>query len=473
MVNTNTIAILLCLTAATVSQQSYQLVWSDEFNGNTLDRSKWQHEVTCSPQNHEHQCYTTSEKNVAVRNGSLFITAQIENGGNNKKYSSGRINTKHSFAWKYGKFEARARLPEGQYLWPALWMLPRDYVYGGWPTSGEIDIMENRGGQNREHSSALHFGSSWPNNRYESNRRTVAADLTKDFHTYGAIWTDKSIQFMLDGQVWHTISLQKMFNNPGAKSYTKNGQPFDQPFFFLINLAVGGDFFGGNSGAITTNIARSWPNNKFEIDYVRVYQLKDGVVAPPVPAPAPVPAPSTSTPAPTVSSTTCQNMFNGLKCRTTTRDVAALDAARVKAARDWLCTGHPEYCEEISGSGKFVGCNRLEQLSYAMNGYYSEYSGSQGQGACNFNGLGKLYSTSSTKQSTATPTSTVSNCPAGQQSCEDVLFGTTCYTPAGPFACVVGDDNKSHLCPKGLSACGKTCYPASQYNCVAGWLQRK
>jgi len=135
------VIIFLCFVLA-ISAQQYSQVWSDEFNGNSLDLSKWQYEVNCDGGgNNELQCYTSNSKNLKVSDGRLHITVVPEN-YNGKKYTSARINTKGKAAWKYGRFDARAKLPNGIYIWPALWMMPRDSVYGGWAASGEIDIMK-------------------------------------------------------------------------------------------------------------------------------------------------------------------------------------------------------------------------------------------------------------------------------------------------------------------------------------------
>jgi len=116
----------LFLSLAIFASAEYKLVWQDEFNGNSLDLSKWQYEVDCNGGgNNELQCYTNHASNVQVRDGSLFVTARPEN-YNGKQYTSGRVNTKAAASWKYGKFEIRAKLPKGDYLWPALWLLPRD-----------------------------------------------------------------------------------------------------------------------------------------------------------------------------------------------------------------------------------------------------------------------------------------------------------------------------------------------------------
>jgi len=469
------------LVASSLAAQSYQLVWSDEFNGNSLDTSKWGYQNLCDGAgNNELECYTSRTQNVAVRNGTLVITPLVENYGG-RKYTSGRVSTSGKYSWKYGRFDVRAKIPDGIYLWPAIWMMPERSVYGSWALSGEIDIMENHGGQNREHSSTLHHGGQWPKNTNTgSGSRQASVDLTQDFHVYSAIWTPESIQFALDGDVYFTVSLQRSFNNAAAGSfpYANNGAPFDQNFHFIINLAIGGGFFGGNSQALTQDQARAWRSPEFLIDYARVYQLKDGVVAPPTPSPNPAPAPSTP------SSTTCQKMFDSLECRTSSNDINRIDAGKISGARNWLCTAQPKYCQDIGQGAIYSSCNAAEQISYAMNGYYRDFKSSQGNGACDFGGLGgvhapktssttKAASTTKASSTTKAAASTTVNCPSGESACHDALWGSVCYRTDGPFSCVRGDDNLSHLCPKGRSACGAACYPADQYRCSGGWLSRK
>jgi len=449
---------IVAMALAVSAQQSYQLVWSDEFNGNSLDLSKWQYEVNCDGGgNNELQCYTGGTRNIAVRDGNLVITARVED-YNGKKYTSGRINTKNTAAWKYGRFEARARLPEGIYAWPALWMMPRDSVYGSWAASGEIDIMENRGGQNTEHSSTLHFGAGWPNNKYEgSGSRYASQDLTKDFHVYACEWTPQSIKFFIDGVNFHTMQLS---SRSYGSLYNHNGAPFDQYFFFIINFAVGGGFFGANANALTQAQARAWPSPNFYVDYVRVYQLKDGVNPNPVPAPSSVPTP-TPTPSTTSGSTgnnnggcasgacggasCCNDQNNGQQCYNAGQYSCPVDGA----------TNKNQLCPTNYGA-----CNKA---CYDPNTYHCANGGLQ---------PGKGANTPAPTPSTYNPPATTKsdNCQSGSATCEDAVFGSQCYVTSGQFACVKGNDNKNHLCPKNTLACGSACYPTSKYQCVNGWL---
>jgi len=278
--------IVACFIFA-ISAQQYAQVWSDEFSGNSLDLTKWKYEVNCDGGgNNELQCYTSNSKNLRVSDGHLYITVVPEN-INGKKYSSARINTKGKAAWKYGRFDARAKLPNGIYLWPALWMMPRDSVYGGWAASGEIDIMENHGGQNSDQQSTIHYGGSWPNNVYQgSGPQVMPFDMTADFHNYSLVWTPDLLQFYVDERLFHTENLVRDFwSGRGSSPYRAPRQPFDQYFYYIINLAVGGGFFGGNANSLTSDQAQNWANPTLVIDFVRVSQLIGSPIVSPLPVP--------------------------------------------------------------------------------------------------------------------------------------------------------------------------------------------
>jgi len=310
--STQILLFLFLFLGISTAANTYQLVWSDEFDGNVLDSTKWQKEVNCDGGgNNELQCYTDRASNVEVSGGFLKVTAKPET-YNGKSYTSGRINTKGKAAWKYGRFDIKAKLPKGDYLWPALWMLPRDSVYGGWAASGEIDIMEARGQLNKQTSATLHYGGSWPNNVYKgSGGVNYDFDFSEDFHVFSCLWEADQIQFLVDGTVFYTADLnQNFFSGKGKSPYNANRQPFDQPFFFLINLAVGGGFFGAESNSLTAAAAQKWASPQLVVDYVRVYQKTDSSAI--VPPPAPVP--STSSTQSPVKDTACVNKCNGQSC---------------------------------------------------------------------------------------------------------------------------------------------------------------
>jgi len=277
----------------TKNYDGFKLVFSDEFDGNSLDRSKWEPEVNCwGGGNAEKQCYVDHPETIFVQDGKLHLKAIYKGAyqlnGNDKctlnnenscswtqPFISGRINTKKAnLAWKYGKVRVKALLPSGPFLWPAIWMLPQDDVYGTWAASGEIDIMEARGQDPDIISQCIHYGGQWPNNIY-SDKLTTVSNAQNNWHVYGIDWTQDSLIFSIDDNPTYTINLNRSFySGKGDNPYTGNRQPFDQRFHLLLNLAVGGGFFDGNKyGAFDpAGHSRQWSRPELIIDYVRVYQ---------------------------------------------------------------------------------------------------------------------------------------------------------------------------------------------------------
>ncbi len=281
----------------------WQLVWSDEFDGSGIDSSKWTREVNCAGGgNNEKQCYTDSPENAFVADGKLHIVALPAAEGSPQPYTSARLNTKYQGDFKYGRFEVRAKLPSGQGAWPAFWMLPTDEVYGGWPKSGEIDIMEavNLKTVNAEGVveanvyGTLHYGRDWPNNENSGKAYLLPDNINPadDFHTYAIEWQEGEIRWYIDGYLYQTQMASKVrFNSrdeaiglshrgwfaeyyniaTGALETQWNAAPFDQRFHLLLNLAV-----GGNWPENVNNLgidAEAFANGQtYAIDYVRVYQ---------------------------------------------------------------------------------------------------------------------------------------------------------------------------------------------------------
>ncbi len=247
-------------------KQKWSLVWSDEFDGNGLpDPSKWGYDAgdgcpnICGWGNNELQYYSVGRlENSRVENGRLVIEARRETTGT-RQYSSARLVSKHKGYWTYGRIEVRAQLPRGRGVWPAIWMLPTDWKYGGWPRSGEIDIMEFVGYQPDSIYGTVHTQAFNHTLGTQVSGRIFADDLSSSFHTYGIEWDDEKIDFLFDGKKFHT--------------FTNNGQgvdawPFDQAFHLVLNVAVGGNW-GGKMGVDET----IWPQQML-VDYVRVYQQK-------------------------------------------------------------------------------------------------------------------------------------------------------------------------------------------------------
>lgn len=244
------------------AEEDWTLVWQDEFEEDEIDFTKWAVEENGhGGGNEELQYYLDRSKNIRTENGHLVIEAHRERinvAGVVKEYSSGRIRTKRRHAWTYGRFEVRAKLPRGQGLWPAVWMLPEDNRYGGWAASGEIDIVEAKGNDSRTIHGSLHFGGEWPENEHNTKAYRLETDTSKAFHTFALEWSPEEIRWYVDGVVYHRFRGW----HSSAAGYPA---PFDQPFHLILNLAVGGRF-GGNPDSRTPFPAR------MIVDWVRVYQ---------------------------------------------------------------------------------------------------------------------------------------------------------------------------------------------------------
>lgn len=235
----------------------WQLVWNDEFNGLALDSSKWSYEVNGDGGgNNELQYYTDRYQNSYVDSGSLAIVARKETYVT-KKYTSARLRTKYRGDWKYGKFIIRAKLPSGVGTWPAIWMLPTDWVYGGWPASGEIDIMEHVGYDQDMIHGSTHCQKYYFKIGTQKTATVKIAGVSSQFHTYGLDWYPDSMEFFVDGNKYFTT-----YNDGSGWQ----GWPFDQRFHCILNIAVGGDW-GGAKG-VDDNI---FPQTML-VDYIRVYR---------------------------------------------------------------------------------------------------------------------------------------------------------------------------------------------------------
>lgn len=236
------------------------LIWSDEFNYNGLpDSAKWKYDVGGDGYgNKEDQFYTKNRtENARVENGNLIIEARKEN-WNKNKYTSARLLTKGKFSFKYGIVEVRAKLSKGRGTWPAIWMLSEKMQ--NWPEDGEIDIMEHVGFNQGFIHASVHTKKY---NHVIGTQKTdtlVVNDASEKFHIYKCDWSPEKIDIYVDDQKYFTY-----INN--EKTY--EAWPFDQPFFILLNQAVGGNW-GGQKG-----IDDSVFPQKFYIDYVRVYKDKN------------------------------------------------------------------------------------------------------------------------------------------------------------------------------------------------------
>lgn len=241
------------------------LVWSEEFDDTQLDPETWFFENGNGSQygltdwgNNELQWYL--EDNATIDNGVLVVTAKQES-SNGKNYTSARLHTRDRVAVRYGRIEARMKLPAGKGMWPAFWMLPQNDAYGTWAASGEIDIMEAVNmGVNDEYKvhGTLHHGGEWPNNVQSGNELIVSIDNTLDFHEYALEWDVDEMRWYVDGQLFAT---QNNWSTPSAPFPA----PFDETFYIVLNIAVGGNWPGSPDS--TTVFPQT-----MEVDYIRVYE---------------------------------------------------------------------------------------------------------------------------------------------------------------------------------------------------------
>ncbi|MFZ9011891.1 MAG: Ig-like domain-containing protein, partial [Anaerohalosphaeraceae bacterium] len=247
---------------------AYQLVWSDEFDGTSLNTANWSYQDgdgcpnLCGWGNNELQWYRS--QNTTVSGGNLIITAKEESYGG-RDYTSGKIISRYKQDFLYGRMEARIQVPTGGGIWPAFWMMPTDEVYGGWAASGEIDIMETC--NNTDYiGGTIHYGGNWPDNRYSGgNYSPGGMDFSDAFHVYTIEWDLDEIRWYVDDILYSTktSSLWYSDSDPGNPR-----APFDQEFYFILNVAVGGNYTGCTSSGC---ISASFPQQML-VDYVRVYQ---------------------------------------------------------------------------------------------------------------------------------------------------------------------------------------------------------
>lgn len=274
-------------------EAGWRLVWQDEFDGTVIDRMNWDFDVGCwGGGNNERQCYRDDRRNASIKDGKLVITALPEthtgpalpihmreeaddpDARATKPYTSARLVTRGKAAWKYGRIEVRAKLPQGQGTWPAIWMLPESNAYGGWAASGEIDVMEAvnlgtlcdecPGGLESTILGTLHFGGLWPDNALDSSEM-YAPEVLEGFNTFGIVWKPGRIDWTFNGKVFARKDADAWWSanskNPDA--------PFDQHFHLILNLAIGGNLpeRRGLGGVVSDG----FPKN-FEIDWVRVWK---------------------------------------------------------------------------------------------------------------------------------------------------------------------------------------------------------
>lgn len=274
----------------------WKLVWSDEFDGDQIDTTKWDFDIGNGFfdykshtwiegwGNEELQYYTREPENVSVKDSLLTIRA-VKESLHGCGYTSARLRTRKRdgtplFSKLYGKFEFRAKVPWGKGMWPALWLLPLDDKYGGWAASGEIDVMEIVGEKPHQTLGTIHFGSTFPERELVTHVYDIPNGSTvADWHVYTVEWEPGEIRWLLDGVLWATQNFwwscsKKTADGAGvvAKSQADVNPwpaPFDQPFYLIMNVAVGGNFPGH------PNAETQFPA-EMVVDYVRVYDKVGG-----------------------------------------------------------------------------------------------------------------------------------------------------------------------------------------------------
>ncbi len=246
---------------APTSYPGYSLKWSDEFNGTSLDLTAWSHQNgdgcpnVCGWGNNELEYYTDRPENLFFQNGKLIIEAKPES-FQGKNYTSSKIITQGKKPFKFGRIDIRAVLPKGKGIWPALWLMPDKSVFGGWPKSGEIDLMEVVGHEPNKTHGTLHYGPGPGSTQITRNYVLPSKTFNDEFHVFSLEWKQDQIKWFVDGNLFSTVNKADL----GANNY-----PFNEEFFLIFNLAVGGNW-PGNPDANT--YFPQW----LIVDYIRVYQ---------------------------------------------------------------------------------------------------------------------------------------------------------------------------------------------------------
>ena len=241
-----------------LSYTGMTLVWSDEFSSKILNAANWTYETGGSGWgNNELEYYTNSQNNTFLTGGYLIIEARKETMSTNN-YTSARIISKDKKTFTYGRIDIRAKLPKGQGLWPAIWMLGNNISQPGygWPACGEIDIMELLGQNSQNVYGTVHWGISGQGSTHIGGNYTISTgDFSSSFHVFSLQWDTTRLTFLVDDVAYFTAN----------KTDVSGDYPFDKPFFFIMNVAVGGNWPG------SPNSSTSFPQRMI-VDYVRVFQ---------------------------------------------------------------------------------------------------------------------------------------------------------------------------------------------------------
>ncbi|ADG08874.1 glycoside hydrolase family 16 protein [Caulobacter segnis] len=285
--------VVLAPTAVLAQTDGWRQVWADEFDGDRLDETRWTPAADCGGGgNNERQCYAASPETISVKDGVLRLTVvkRKTKGLANPwagptgpmktgDYASGKILTQGKASWLYGRIEARARVPGGQGVWPAIWMMPELSTYGGWPRSGEIDILETvnlgapcepvgdacKGGRENRVFGTIHFAGDGTGAHRQAGGSTVMPPSADGFHVYAVEWTPEAIAWFVDGQEYARVTPQDWKRDDAEAGPA----PFDRPFHLILNLAFGGNW---PEGANAKGVDEAALPATMEVDWVRVSQ---------------------------------------------------------------------------------------------------------------------------------------------------------------------------------------------------------
>ena len=247
--------------------EGYYLVWHDEFDGDELDPANWASEYHRPGWvNNELQTYVQDGENIFVEDGDLVIQPMMGTNDNGRAfYTSGRINTYHLHAFTYGRVEARIRVPSGQGFLPAFWMMSDDESYGTWPKSGEIDIMEILGSDTDRLYGTLHYGN--PHQQNQGIYDLASGDFASEYHVFAIEWEPGEIRWYCDGDMYYSTNF--WYSAMDGQDPHPYPAPFDQPFYIILNVAVGGNWPGDPDETALFD-----ESSQMRVDYVRVFQME-------------------------------------------------------------------------------------------------------------------------------------------------------------------------------------------------------
>ncbi|CAI8312952.1 MAG: Beta-glucanase [Owenweeksia sp. TMED14] len=241
-----------------LSYPGKSLVWSEEFDQSSLDMNSWNYETGGYWFNNELQYYRGGTANTALQNGKLVITAKKET-YQNREHTSARLTTEGKVEYKYGRIDVRGKFPKGQGIWPAIWLLGNDHSSVGWPACGELDMVELLGHTPQTVHGSINYGpqgNSWAHTK-TSTYSLSGEDFSDKYHVFSVLWKENSIQYYVDDNLYATYTPNNIVSGQAWR--------FNHSFFFILNIAVGGDW-PGNPDQTTV-----FPQQML-IDYIRIFQ---------------------------------------------------------------------------------------------------------------------------------------------------------------------------------------------------------